>query len=389
MNLNSGLAALWFPAFALVAGFLLAGCSDSDGESANDEVRLNHIQVIGSHNSYHLKPRDEIYDALLVLAEDLAESIEYSHESLTTQLDTYGIRQFELDLYSDPDGGHYANHAAHPLVELPYESGEPKLDEPGFKVMHTQDFDYNTTCISFVECLQEIEQWSTQNPNHVPIMIMLEIKTQPLAEAAVGEGLELEFDDSWAIPLDTTPELLDDLDEEIRSVFADEHLVTPDDLRGDHETLPEAIETDGWPTLEEARGKVLFTMINGGEIRDMYTAGASNLEGRPIFTDAEPGDPDAAFVRVDDPTDPKLAQVIEAGYISRTRTDSPTDDARQDDTTRRDAALASGAQYLSTDYYKPSEHFESDYTVTLPGGVVARCNPLNAPESCTAELVAE
>ncbi len=44
--------------------------------------------------------------------------------------------------------------------------------------------------------------------------------------------------------------------------------------------------------------------------------------------------------------------------------------------TQRDKALASGAQFVSTDYPEPDKRF-SDYRVGLPGGVVARANPVS------------
>jgi len=127
---------------------------------------------------------------------------------------------------------------------------------------------------------------------------------------------------------------------------------------------------------------VLFLLNNGGVTRDMYVVDTPNLEGRPMFTNAPLGEPDAAFVRFDDPTDPALDDAALAGYLVRTRTDEPTVDARNNDTARRDAALASGAHFLSTDYYLPSGFFESTYVVELPGDAVARCNPVTAPPSC-------
>jgi hypothetical protein len=56
-------------------------------------------------------------------------------------------------------------------------------------------------------------------------------------------------------------------------------------------------------------------------------------------------------------------------------------DARANDTERRDAALASGAQYVSTDYPEPDLAF-SEYQVMLPDGAPGRCNPVNAPPGC-------
>lgn len=396
---------------ALAALMLIAACAGSDDAASSpvasitdtttpdtttpeitttmpvDEVDINHLQVIGSHNSYHLIPEPTLFAGIAALSPELAAGIEYSHLPLAEQLENHGIRQFEIDVYADPDGGLFANRAANPVVGLDAASGLAELDEPGFKVLHIQDFDYATTCLTLVACLEEISAWSSDNPNHVPIMIMIEIKEESVVDAAAAEGLEISLDLPWAEPVEMTSELLDDLDAEIRSVFTPDQIIEPDDVRGDAATLDEAVRTVGWPTLAASRGQVLFSMTDGGRIRDLYVADAPNLEGRPIFTSATPGDPDAAFVRFDDPTDPGLDQAALDGYLIRTRTDSPTADARNNDTTRRDTALAGGAHFLSTDYYLPSEFFESTYVAQLPGGVVARCNPITAPPSCDdAEL---
>ncbi|MFK7917466.1 MAG: phosphatidylinositol-specific phospholipase C1-like protein [Ilumatobacter sp.] len=354
-----------------------------------DELRLNEIQVIGSHNSYHLKPQEELFAGIAALSPELASGIEYSHAPLTEQLDTYGIRQFEIDIFADPVGGLYANRASNEVVGLDPASGEPALDAPGYKVMHTQDFDYESTCLTLVSCLSEIEAWSSANPTHVPVMIMLEFKEQSVPEAAAEEGLEIALDLPWAIPVKITPELLQVVDAEIASVFGPERIITPDDVRGDADTLEAAVLDTGWPTVESSRGKVMFSMTDGGAIRDMYVADAPSIEGRPIFTTSSPGQPDAAFVRLDDPTDQAISPTVEAGYLVRTRTDSPTDDARSSDTTKREAALESGAHFLSTDYYRPSEFFESDYVVEFSNGVVARCNPVTAPATCDADQLVD
>ena len=54
---------------------------------------------------------------------------------------------------------------------------------------------------------------------------------------------------------------------------------------------------------------------------------------------------------------------------------------RRPDPTMRDAALASGAQWVSTDYEEPNLAV-SPYTVRLPEGTPARCNPVTARPSC-------
>jgi hypothetical protein len=354
-----------------------------------EPLAINEMQVIGSHNSFHLKPQPVLFDAITAVSPALAESIDYSHASLTEQLETYGIRQFELDVFADPDGGRYVNRAANSVVGLDPVASEPELALAGFKVLHTQDFDYETTCLTLVACLTEIEAWSAANPSHLPVMIMLENKTQSVPEAAAEGGIELTIDLPWTTPLAMTAELFDDLDAEIRSVFSPDQLITPDDVRGDAATLESAVLDRGWPSVEESRGKVLVMLNNGGAFRDLYIANHPNLEGRPMFTNSSPGQPDAAFIRFDDPSDPGLDAAARAGYLIRTRTDEPTIDARANDTTRRDRALASGAHFLSTDYYRPSEYFDSPYVVSLPSGGVARCNPVTAPPTCADDQLAE
>ncbi|HVM97630.1 MAG TPA: Ca2+-dependent phosphoinositide-specific phospholipase C, partial [Candidatus Acidoferrales bacterium] len=185
------------------------------------------------------------------------------------------------------------------------------------------------------------------------------------------------------IPIDTAQ--FDALDAEIRSVLPAEKVITPDEIRGTHATLEEAIKTDGWPTLRKARGRVLFTLDNSGK-RDAYIAGHPSLAGRVLFTNAEPGDPDAAFVERNDSigSHDEIQQLVAAGYVVRSRADSDTSEARANNTQGRDAAISSGAQWVSTDYPVPDPQVGTDYQVVIPTGMPGRCNPINAPADCTS-----
>jgi 3-polyprenyl-4-hydroxybenzoate decarboxylase len=76
---------------------------------------------------------------------------------------------------------------------------------------------------------------------------------------------------------------------------------------------------------------------------------------------------------------------VAAGYWVRTRSDEPLHTFFSDNITeRRDAAFASGAQIVSTDFqaYGMSSRWGVDYAVRLPGGRAARCNPVNGPVGC-------
>ena len=79
---------------------------------------------------------------------------------------------------------------------------------------------------------------------------------------------------------------------------------------------------------------------------------------------------------------PSIPDLVAAGYLVRTRADADTVEARAGNTVPRDAALASGAQFVSTDYPVEDPAFGTGYVVRIPGGMPARCNPVNAPPAC-------
>jgi hypothetical protein len=343
-------------------------------------VKLNEIQVLGSHNSYHIQPQEPIASALRAFDLDLYESIEYSHPPLAVQFDEQGIRQIELDVFADPEGGRYFERRGLLAVGRDPASGLPELLEPGYKVLHVQDIDFETTCLTLVACLEEVRAWSDANPSHLPIAILIEGKSDPIPDP-LGLG--------FTVPLAFTTDLLDELDAEILSVFDRDRLITPDDVRGSFDTVEAAVLAGAWPTLADARGKVYALFNNGGTDRQAYLAGRPNLEGRVMFTTATPGQPDAAFVQIGDPRGANLDAIqalVAQGYLVRTRSDVPTLEARSGDTSRRDAALASGAQLVSTDYAWESP-FGSGYQVSIPDGAPARCNPVNAPAGCRSSLL--
>lgn len=182
-----------------------------------------------------------------------------------------------------------------------------------------------------------------------------------------------------------TPAVFDALDAEIRSVFPPSEMIAPDDVRGRYETLNQAVLAGNWPTLKHARGKVVFLM-DQRPAGPVYLEGHPSLRGRVLFTNAVPGEPDAAFTECNDGPAEKIDDLVKQGYLVRTRTDDSTREARANDTRRRDAMMASGAQILSTDYpASEPARWEGHYSVSLPGNVPARCNPVNAPAGCEVE----
>ena len=71
-------------------------------------------------------------------------------------------------------------------------------------------------------------------------------------------------------------------------IFPANRVLTPDDVRRHHPSVREAIETDGWPTLREARGKVAFCIINSDDRTKDYTYNYTHLRGRAMFIRANP-----------------------------------------------------------------------------------------------------
>jgi len=365
--------------FDVDAGRVNPGARPASPGLAGRCLRINQIQVMGTHNSYKLDTTPEILQALFALDPVLAPELEYRHVGLAEQFDAQEVRQIELDVFADPDGGLYTDRKALQALGLPDEPA-PALFEPGFKVLHVQEVDFNSSCLTLMECLGQVEAWSDAHPRHLPISILIELKDED-----IPDPLNLGF----VSPIHIGADELDALDAEIAAAFEPGDLITPDQVRGDHPTLDAAVRSDGWPTLRDARGKVILVMDNGGPVRDLYREGRPALEGRPIFTNADPGDADAAFVKVNDPegNEAYIQSLVADGYLVRTRSDTPTVEARSGDTTRLQAALASGAQWVSTDYPVPGSSEFSDYVAQIPGGEPARCNPVNTGPRCASSLL--
>ena len=355
----------------------------SDGRSplsvapASDTLRLNELQTIGTHNSFHEAAPPEERELLAALNPAEAAKRTYDHRPLGAQLADEQVRQIELDVFADSAGGRFAR----PVLRSeagggPLVAEEPEMARPGTKVLHEQDVDYHSVCPTLVSCLTDVRRWSDAHPDHVPVAILLQFKDGPLIFDVPGQ----------AVPEQWTSDAMIAMEAEITSVFKRERLITPDDVRGVRGTLEEAVLADGWPILGDSRGKVMFLMINPEPYRSIYLLAHPKLDNAVMFTNAEPGKGDASYVNVDDPVADaeRISDLVGLGYLVRTRADEPNVQARTGDTTTRDAALASGAQWVSTDYPapKPGPDVDPDYFVNLPDGVAARCNPVTAPSDC-------
>ncbi|GBR02926.1 phosphatidylinositol-specific phospholipase C1-like protein [Acetobacter oeni] len=390
------------PALFLAALLPVAGYAATPAETRNADqaVRLNEIQIIGTHNSYRADISPATLQWLTKQSLKIAEALDYRHTSLDRQLDG-GVRQLEIDIYADSHGGEYS-HPKGPAWEKqdgitpdPDPMPPEAMQGTDFKVMHIVDLDQRSSCEPFRKCLELISAWSKAHPGHLPVFIDLETKQDvPFASAKRP----------FTQPETFTPETYDRLDAEIRETIGSGNILTPDDVRGSFPTLNEAIKNKGWPALADARGKIVF-LFDRPHDTARYVLNHPALRGRVIFTNATPGDPDAAFTEVNEGfigqngngsaavnnavAEHVIPELVKAGYLVRTRSDANTVEAREGDTSRRDVAFRSGAQIISTDYpsFEPAPWH--GFSVAFPDGLIARCDPVNAPANCDSRKLAD
>jgi len=351
---------------------------------STDSLRINQVQVFMSHNSYRLKTYEPLFEKLKTIRHPMCKAFlsrpwDYSHNtSLDSQLSVYGMRGLELDIYHDPDGGLFYHRYGNKIIDESTDSGIEALKKPGIKIMHIPDFDYRTQHYTFIDALQTIKKWSDKNPNHFPLFIMVEAK-----EFHVMKFLKKRF---CADVLKFTKNAVDSVDLEIKKVFGEnsDKIITPDDVRGNFHTLNEAVLKNNWPLLSEARGKIIFVFMASEKAKENYLVGHFSLEKRIMFIYSKPGNPEAAFIKLEKPEKhfSEIQKLVKQGYFIRTRADANTKESRKNNYDRLNKSLSSGAQLIATDYYIPdprnifSEKW-SDYTVKFPHGFICRKNPLN------------
>ncbi|MFN8104854.1 MAG: Ca2+-dependent phosphoinositide-specific phospholipase C [Acidimicrobiia bacterium] len=299
---------------------------------AEEPVRLNQVQLMGTHNSYRFEAPWPI---------SLIPALNYSHAPLDLQLGFEGARKVEIDVYSD--------HATGP-----------------FSVKHIPLIDQHSSCTELTSCLSVLKTWSDAHPSHAPVFVHIEPK-----------------DDLSPVKASTR---YDDLDAAIRSVMGPGDLITPDDVRGSHATVADALATEGWPAIDDVRGRFLFYLdVGPGPATDRYLDGHPELEDRVAFPAGQDGASWAGVFVVNDPVADfdRIRSLVSAGYIVRTRADSDGKVVLGE----AQAALDSGAQIISTDFPSPGHADRGSYSFTIPGGTPERCNPLVAPPGCTPGAV--
>jgi hypothetical protein len=356
---------------------LAAAMLTSTGATA--QRTMNDIQVVGSHNSFKARIPTAVMASIRAAEPRLADGLDYYHLPLAQQLDR-GVRQIEIDVFADPKGGRYASPKGEAWAKAAGEAtafDHAAMLKPGFKVFHIPDVDYISTCVTLVRCLGEVDHWSRAHPRHLPIMITINAADTPSERPGI----------SSPIPLDDK-RLLDALDGEIRSVLPGKRLITPDEVRGTAPSLRDAVYTHGWPTLAATRGRIYVLLDVRKAVSDVYRDGHPSLAGRAMFGWYRDDQPESAIQIVQDPLvdGDRIQRWVAKGVIVRTRTDANTVEARSRDHAKASAAIASGAQAVSTDYYPGApDPLHAGFAVTLPGKAMARCSPVRVSSGCNLQ----
>ena len=314
---------------------------DGDLDSAlKSGLKFNELSFVATHNSYQTRAADsycEIFDNLSALTFDLVsgKTGEYCSQTLTEQFNC-GIRSIELDIEPVEDG-----------------------DAVSFTCMHMPYLDSGTTCYDLALALKEIKMWSDYNPNHLPITIIIE----PKRVFVPMENMKfMNIDYALA------------LDEMLRDVLGDK-LFEPADMLRDYDSFAEMRFADDWCEAEDMLGKVLV-LLHDTAVTEEYIALDESIKTQAMFPMLRYDDKDlsyASFLLINDPTEALEASeeiIGEYNLIVRTQVDTFTSVSQE----KRENAMLSGAQILSTDYPVRNDLTAESYAVSFDNSKTVRIN---------------
>lgn len=366
-------------------------------------LRINQLQVVGTHNSYAQPVDPKVLDLVTPIINgmmqkyssmmsedqkakfkeyhpygmDLKEGLNYNHPNFTEQLNA-NLRGLEIDVYYDPEGGRFSHPATYEVLKAkgvtdlaPFNT--KGLDQPGFKVLHMADIDFRTHYPTLKDALTALKSWSDQHPGHTPIFMMIEAK---------DSGFPILETSTKVLPFDK--KAYDELDEEIVKYLGKDKIITPKDVQGKYKTLKEAVTHNNWPKLTDSKGKFIFMLLPGSagtlSSKDNPYLVDGSLKERVMFLNSEPDDAFAGFILRDNAIvrQKEIQDLVKQGFMVRTRADIETYEAKTNDLTRSKAAFSSGAQVVSTDFFRSGNTYGTPYFVQPPQREGYLNNPLNS-----------
>lgn len=269
-------------------------------------ITLADIQILASHNSYK-KNGPALGHFFVGLGEnfDEARALDYGYQPLTTQFEL-GIRSMELDV---------------------------RLRAGRFEITHVPLVDASSVSVTLEGALNEMKLYSDHNPDHMPMIFLLEIK------------------DDWMM-LDPKLESINeaaliDLNDLIASTLGDT-LITPKDIMQGDLTLRETIIDHGWPSLSTMLGKHII-VIHPGTYSQMFATTFSDRSNLNVFIGAYASEQDqdyASFFVENTPNIETIGALVDQNFIVRTRIDADLSFTDE----RMTTAIQSGAQILTSDF---------------------------------------
>ena len=334
-------------------------------------LRLDQLQVVGTAESYKLRPDSAVLGLIRMGGKQAAQEVDYALPPISAQLDA-DVRALAFDVAYDPKGGAYKNPAgASMAMDLLPDDYIKVMSKPGFKAIHVMDVDYRSSCLLLSDCLQEVATWSRAHPHHLPIVVTL--RTNDSKTPIPGATHPLACDEA----------ALNALESEIKAAFTPDQLFTPDQFQGRYPSQRDAALAHAWPKLGAVRGKVIFVLDDSMAKARAYQGHRASLEGRLMFVAADPASPLAAFTNIPDPVkdEARIRDAVRAGFMVITRADDDAHEARANNPARRNAAFASGAQIIRTNFIHPDPTIGA-YHVSLAEEANAMCGSDIGSEHC-------
>lgn len=294
-----------------------ADLADFDLKKAiEDGVKLNEIAILGTHNSYQRLATGEtrfamnIIDTITFKKAGL-NTFDFEMDTLTEQLEM-GVRNVEIDIETlDKD------------------------DKIEFKVTHNSIVDNASSAYDFTKALQEIKMWSDNNPEHIPVIIIVEPKS-----------FVIEINGMKKFSLEYAKEL----DKIVGNTLGDSLLTSKDMLR-DYASFKEMRENDDWISLKEAQGKILV-LLHDCDVTESYIALDETIKTQKMFPMLRYDDRNesyTSFILENDAfraNERKAENIDESNLIVRTRADVYPEYSDE----RYEVIETCGSQIITTDF---------------------------------------
>ncbi len=260
-------------------------------KAIEDGVKLNEIAILGTHNSYQRLATKETRFAMnlidtITFKKFGLNTFDFEMDTLTEQLEM-GIRNVEIDIETlDKD---------------------EKIE---FKVTHNSLIDNASSAYDFTKALQEIKLWSDNNPNHIPVIIIVEPKS-----------FVIEINGMKKFSLEYAQEL-----EKVLVETFGESLLTPKDMLRGYNSFKEMRENDDWISLKEAQGKILV-LLHDCDVTESYIALDETIKTQKMFPMLRYDDRNesyTSFILENDAwraSERKAENIDESNLIVRTRAD--------------------------------------------------------------------